>query len=33
MLKVRCTVMNGTFEQDHTVAERWAYVPSGARHD
>ena len=27
MLKVRTAVMNGTLEQDHTVAERWARRP------
>jgi hypothetical protein len=33
MLKVRCAVMNGTFEHDHTAAEQRARRPSGAWHD
>ena len=27
MLKVRTSVVNGTFERDHAVAERWARRP------
>jgi hypothetical protein len=27
MLKVRTSVMNGTFNQDHTTAERWVRRP------
>ena len=27
MLKVRTAVMNGTLEQDHAIAERWARRP------
>jgi hypothetical protein len=27
MLKVRCAVMNGTFERDHAIAERRARRP------
>ena len=27
MLKVRTAVVNGTFNKDHTTAERWARRP------
>jgi hypothetical protein len=27
MLKVRTSLANGTFDQDHAVAERWARRP------
>jgi hypothetical protein len=33
MLKVRCAMMNGTFEHDHAVAKISACRPFGAQHD
>jgi hypothetical protein len=33
MLKVRTAVVNGTFNKDHTTAERWARRPFRMRHE